>query len=273
MQKKYKKLLFDLDNTLVDDDENRKYAIKQILLERNDKVNSDILNRFVELDNQFWKDRAERKIKDPYKFESDEDRTRWVRAQRFINYFKKHIVKHKLNVVYFHNLNFDLSVLLYQFHKEFLGHVSLETEIDGVEIEAVLGSITFAKFTFEYELDLKEDLNRMGISDVFEQGKASLKNMTDDDTQFIESAKHKANIEFTQDGLKAAAATEVGGLGAGGWYDYYFEVPTEDIDITFDKPYMFLIRDKKTGETWFVGTVYEPLDAKSETNYISDYQY
>ena len=38
MQKKYKKLLFDLDNTLVDDDENRKYAIKQILLERNDKV-------------------------------------------------------------------------------------------------------------------------------------------------------------------------------------------------------------------------------------------
>ena len=88
MQKKYKKILFDLDNTLVDDDENRKYAIKQILLERNDKVNSDILNKFVELDNQFWKERAERKVKDPYKFKSNEDRTKWIRAQRFINYFK-----------------------------------------------------------------------------------------------------------------------------------------------------------------------------------------
>ena len=30
MHKIYRKLLFDLDNTLVDDDENRKYAIKQI---------------------------------------------------------------------------------------------------------------------------------------------------------------------------------------------------------------------------------------------------
>lgn len=88
MQKKYKKILFDLDNTLVDDDENRKYAIEQILLERNDIVNRDILNSFVELDNQFWKDRAERKIKDPYKFKSNEDRTKWIRAQRFINYFK-----------------------------------------------------------------------------------------------------------------------------------------------------------------------------------------
>ncbi len=30
MPKIYKMLLFDLDNTLVDDDENRRYAIKQI---------------------------------------------------------------------------------------------------------------------------------------------------------------------------------------------------------------------------------------------------
>ena len=33
----------------------------------------------------------------------------------------------------------------------------------------------------------------------------------------------------------------------------------EKIDLTFDKPYMFLIRDKETNEMWFVGTVYEPL--------------
>ena len=34
MQKTYRKLLFDLDNTLIDDDENRRYAIRQILTER-----------------------------------------------------------------------------------------------------------------------------------------------------------------------------------------------------------------------------------------------
>ncbi len=74
MQKVYKKLLFDLDNTLVDDDENRKYAIKKILLERNDAVTSEKLERFIELDNQFWKDRAEGRIKNPYRFKTNKEK-------------------------------------------------------------------------------------------------------------------------------------------------------------------------------------------------------
>ncbi len=114
------------------------------------------------------------------------------------------------------------------------------------------------KFNFEYDLNLKEDLKEMGITDVFELGKADLSNLTETNDTFISDAKHKANIEFTQDGIKAAAVTMVGGGGGGDWYDYLFEIPTEKIDITFDKPYMFIIRDKTTGETWFAGTVYEP---------------
>lgn len=125
------------------------------------------------------------------------------------------------------------------------------------------------KFSFEYDLALKDDLAQMGVTDVFEPGKANLTNLTDDNSAYIATAKHKANIEFTQDGIRAAAATEAGGAGAGAWYDYFIGMPTEEIDITFDKPYMFLIRDKETAETWFVGTVYEPLDANNETNYIS----
>ena len=87
MRKDYKKLLFDLDNTLVDDDENRKYAIKKILLERKEEVTDNEIKKFVELDNQFWKDRAEGKIKDPYEFKTNEEKTKWIRAQRFIKYF------------------------------------------------------------------------------------------------------------------------------------------------------------------------------------------
>ncbi len=51
--------------------------------------------------------------------------------------------------------------------------------------------------------------------------------MTNNDMEYIVDAKHKANVET--------------------------------IDITFDKPYMFLIKDKNSGEVWFTGTVYEPL--------------
>ncbi len=87
MHEKYKKLLFDLDNTLVDDDENRKNAIKQILIEIDKEISDEKLEEFIKLDNQFWKDRAAGKIKDPYKFETLEERTQWIRAQRFIKYF------------------------------------------------------------------------------------------------------------------------------------------------------------------------------------------
>lgn len=88
MQKKYRKLLFDLDNTLVDDDENRRYAITQILIERKEKVTTKKIESFIKIDNQFWKDRAEGKIKDPYTFKNNAEKTKWIRAQRFIKYFK-----------------------------------------------------------------------------------------------------------------------------------------------------------------------------------------
>lgn len=123
-------------------------------------------------------------------------------------------------------------------------------------ITNVIGRIP--KFDFNYELDFKEDLKKIGITDVFEQGTADLSNLTDIQDSYISSAIHKAKIEFTQDGIKAAAATMYGGKGGGGDYDYFFDVPVEIIDITFDKPYMFLIRDVETGEIWFTGTVYEP---------------
>lgn len=115
------------------------------------------------------------------------------------------------------------------------------------------------KFKFEYELNLQKDLQQLGITNVFEEGKANLTGICDDKDTYITGAAHKANIEFTQDGIKAAAATWIGGAGAGSGFDYLYDVPVEEIDLTFDKPYMFLIRDKEDGTIWFVGTVYEPL--------------
>ena len=127
--------------------------------------------------------------------------------------------------------------------------------------EGVVTRITgfIPKFTFDYDLDLQEDLKKIGITDVFDKDKIDLSNMTDDKSLYIDSVKHKATIEFTEDGIKAAAATMLGGLGGGDPFDYLFDVPVEDIDLTFNKPYMFLIRDIDTNETWFVGTVYDPL--------------
>lgn len=117
-------------------------------------------------------------------------------------------------------------------------------------------------FQYEYELDLLNDLKKLGVTDVFDLGKANFGNMlTEDHGEALDKAKHKATIEFSNDGIKAAAVSLGGGAGnAGGGFNYLFEVPTIRVDLTFDKPYLYLIRDKDTGEVWFVGTVYDPIN-------------
>lgn len=124
-------------------------------------------------------------------------------------------------------------------------------------------------FNFEYELDLMKNLKMFGIQDVFNPSKADLSNMVKGEA-FINSAVHKANIEFSNDGIKAGAATALGGSGGAGCdYDYVYKVPVEKIDLTFDKPYLFFIIDKDTKEVWFIGTVYEPKESNDDLDYIN----
>ncbi len=114
-------------------------------------------------------------------------------------------------------------------------------------------------FKFDYDLKLKEDLIKLGISDVFSLNKADLSNITNS-SSVINEAKHKAYIELSNNGIKAGAATGFAAMGMSYkcGFDYKFDVPIETIDLSFDKPFLFIIRDKYSGEVWFTGTVYEP---------------
>ena len=127
---------------------------------------------------------------------------------------------------------------------------------DGV-VTLIRGRIPM--FKYDYTLDLMKDLQTLGITDVFDSSKADLSGMLEKSSgEFISSAQHKATIEFSNDGIKAAAVTAMGGKGStGAGFDYFFKIPVEEIDLTFDKPFMYIIRDKDTGEVWFTGTVYE----------------
>lgn len=119
-------------------------------------------------------------------------------------------------------------------------------------------------FNFEYDLDLYNDLKRMSVNDVFDNRKADLSNLTLQKNAYLNTVKHKANIEFSNDGIKASAATTVGGLGAGSCgFNYIYDIPVEEIDLTFDKPYLFMIRNKNTNEIWFMGKVYNPVKCKT----------
>lgn len=137
-----------------------------------------------------------------------------------------------------------------------LKSIELNNFKDGV-ITEISGYIPM--FKFEYKLNLMQDLGELRIADVFNANKADLSNLTSSKA-VISGVSHKANIEFSNLGIKAAAATEISGAGSGDCgFDYLYDVPVEKIDLTFDNPYLFLIRDKDTGEVWFAGTVYEPM--------------
>lgn len=129
----------------------------------------------------------------------------------------------------------------------------------------IQGKITEVKayipiFSFDYQINLTGDLKKLGIENVFDNTKAELSSLTSSENASISSVNHKASIEFSNEGLTAPIiSNDVYPIDDGFFgYDYEFDVPVETIDLTFDKPFMFLIRDKESGEVWFVGTVYEP---------------
>ena len=139
-----------------------------------------------------------------------------------------------------------------------LKEIKKENFKEGV-ITQIDGYIPF--FNYSYDMDLMNNLKDLGVTDVFDGTKANLSKMISDEVKgaSVTDVKHKADIDFSNDGIKAAAVTVAGGLGDNApGFEYKFDVPVETIDLSFDKPYMYIIRDKSSGEVWFAGTVYEP---------------
>ena len=112
--------------------------------------------------------------------------------------------------------------------------------------------IALPKFSYEYDLqDFMKVLQSMGIKDVFNPGAANLSAMFKKDNDFyVSEAIHKTHIELDEKGTKAAASTAfvISKNDAAGDY----------VSIRFDKPFVYIIRDKKTKEILFFGKVLEP---------------
>ena len=113
------------------------------------------------------------------------------------------------------------------------------------------------KFKFSYDLKLKKDLVDLGIKYAFDKVSADFSKIADpkelQQNIYVKDALHKADIEFTEKGVKAAAVTAISMGGFGG-----IPPPTYPVIVEIDKSFMFIIRDKNTKDIWFTGTVYEP---------------
>ncbi|MFH2019298.1 MAG: serpin family protein, partial [bacterium] len=105
------------------------------------------------------------------------------------------------------------------------------------------------RFKMTCEFSLADVLKSMGMSDAFALPPADFSGMTGKKDLFISAVIHKAFVEVNEEGTEAAAATAVGiGLTSAR------QIPV----FRADHPFIFLIRDIRSGSILFMGRVMNP---------------
>ncbi len=133
-----------------------------------------------------------------------------------------------------------------------------EQTLDAARLETTVGALepirvklAMPKFHYESAFRLKETLGAMGLSDAFAPGAADFSGMDGTRDLFVQEVVHKALVRVDEEGTEAAAATAVVvGLTAA--------PPLDEVEVTVDRPFIFLIRDRKTGPILFLGRVLDP---------------
>ena len=131
-----------------------------------------------------------------------------------------------------------------------------EAALNSQKLDAIIGNLemrniilSMPKFDYESEFSLKDTLEALGMKDVFSMN-ADFSGMTGNFDLFIKDVVHKAFVSVDEAGTEAAAASAViMDLKAG---------PGSPIEVTIDRPFIYLIRDIETGTILFAGRVMNP---------------
>ncbi len=139
-----------------------------------------------------------------------------------------------------------------------------ETSLDSNLLSSLAGGLesrrvrlTMPKFQLDANLGLVDTLGAMGMPNAFDAKKAEFQGMDglsclagDDECLSIANVVHQAHLSVDEAGTEAAAATAVmAGVTSA--------EPQEPIELTIDRPFVFLIRDRETGTILFLGRVVE----------------
>src|SRR5699024_7217283 len=106
--------------------------------------------------------------------------------------------------------------------------------------------IEMPKFKLDYKTELNKILKAMGMGIAFNPNKANFSQLSPVPT-FISKTKHKAMITVDEEGTEAAAATVVG-----------MQPTSAGPTISFDRPFIFMIREKVSGTILFIGQMHNP---------------
>ena len=112
-------------------------------------------------------------------------------------------------------------------------------------------NLSIPKFDIASETDLTEQLQTLGVTDIFNYGTADFTPIVKEGNEvFVGKASHAARVAIDEEGVTAAAYTAFLAYGAG--------APTDDeMDFVLDRPFAFVI-ESQDGLPLFAGIVNEP---------------
>ena len=111
--------------------------------------------------------------------------------------------------------------------------------------------LTLPRFTMTQQFELSQTLAAMGMAQAFSSA-ADFSGMTGKPEFQISAAIHKAFVDVNEEGTEAAAATSIVMRAAA------MRVQPPPITFRADHPFLFMIRDVKTGGILFMGRVEDP---------------
>jgi serpin B len=106
------------------------------------------------------------------------------------------------------------------------------------------------KFKMTGAFELKEVLKAMGMERAFDRNRADFSGMNGGHDLFIQNVIHQAFVDVNEEGTEAAGATAVV-MGLGG-------PPPRPVPFRADHPFVFLVRDNRSGSVLFLGRVADP---------------
>ena len=120
------------------------------------------------------------------------------------------------------------------------------------ELESDSGTVYLPKFTLEYELKLNDALKVLGMGSAFDPEQADFTGMYREGGLFISEVKHKTFLEVNEEGTVAAGVTSIG-IATTAYH------PSDIFEILVDHPFVFVIRENKSGTILFIGKIVEPM--------------
>jgi len=135
---------------------------------------------------------------------------------------------------------------------------TLDTYFSGMTTRTL--QVEMPKLKLEYGVkDLKDALTKLGMGVAFNSSAADLSGLAHDPGQrlYIDYVYHKAMVEVNENGTVAAGATAVGISATA------VLAPTEVVHFNVDRPYIFLIRDDRSGSILFLAEIFDPTQTVS----------